>query len=257
MRERYVVGDVLVCYHALVHRGAHRDCGRLEVLDLPRDGEERRRMVCVTIERGVILLVGVDEDLGLRLRELPQPDHALAGGYLVSVRLPDLDGAEGEPITVETQEAGEIGEYTLGGLGAQVASPLRPGAYGRLEHQVERKDARLPQALLARRAGELVERRLESRGRERAGVLDAVLRRDVIGAEVLAAVRTLHHLVGELFHVAGCDEDCFGSDGGAFDLVVAFLEDIERSPEILDVPLQHRSERAVIDKTGDRPVYLG
>ncbi len=79
----------------------------------------------------------------------------------------------------------------------------------------------------------------------------------MIGAEVLAAVRALHHLIGKLFHMAGRDEDRFVPDGRALDLVVAFLEDVERPPEVLDVSLQHRSKRPVIDESGDRPVYLG
>ncbi len=102
-----------------------------------------------------------------------------------------------------------------------------------------------------------MERFLERFGRERAGVRDAAILHDVVGAEVFATVRALHHLVGELLHVAGCDEYCFGSDGGAFDLVVTFLKDVKRPPEVLYVPLHHRSERTVIDKTGDGSVYLG
>ncbi len=257
VRERDVVGDVLVYDHSLVHRSAHRKPGWLLILKLPLDGEEGHGVVSVAVEGRVVFLVRVDEDLGLCLGELTQPDHALAGGDLVPVGFPDLDRTEGEFVPVEAQEPGEIGEDTLGSLGAQVSLPLRSRPDGGLEHQVERKDARFTQGFLADGAGQFMERCLERFCRERAGIRDAVIVRDVIGAQVFAAVRALHHLVSELFHVTGCDEDCFDSNGGAFDLIVAFLKDVERPPEVFDVPLHHRSERAVIDKTGDRPVYLG
>jgi hypothetical protein len=134
---------------------------------------------------------------------------------------------------------------------------LRPGTNGRLEHQVEGKDARFAQGFLACGAGKVTERCLERLRRERACILDAVICSNMIGAEILAAVRTLHHLIGKLLHMTGCDEDCLISYGGTFYLVVAFLENVERSPEVLDVPLHHGSERAVIDEPGNRPVYLG
>ena len=124
VRERDVVGDVFVHDHPFIHRGAHGVLDRLQIRTLPGGGEEGCGVVSVAIESRVILLVGVDEDLGLGLGELPQSDHALPGGDLVSVGLPDLDCAEGELIPVETQESGEVGEDSLGGLGAQVALPL-------------------------------------------------------------------------------------------------------------------------------------
>ncbi len=149
VRERDVVGDVLVRDHPLAYCGAHRHSGRLLTVELPRDGEEGGGVVRVAIEGRVILLTRMDEDLSLRLGELPQPDHALAGGDLVSVGLPDLNGAEGKFVAVKAQEPGEVGEDALGGLGAQVALPLRPGTDGRLKHQVEREDARFTQGFLA------------------------------------------------------------------------------------------------------------
>ncbi len=163
--ERDVVGDVLVYDHTIIHRRAHRSAEGFLAILLPADGEEGYGVVGIAVEGGVVAFAfRMDEDLGLCLGELPQPDHTLAGGDLIPVRLSYLDRAEGELIPVEAQETGKVGEYTLGGLGAQVALPLRTRADGGLEHQVERKDACISQGFLADGAGQLMERSLELLG---------------------------------------------------------------------------------------------
>jgi hypothetical protein len=54
-----------------------------------------------------VLLVRVDEDLGLGLRELPEPDHALPGRDLVPVGFADLHRTERELVPVEPEQPGK------------------------------------------------------------------------------------------------------------------------------------------------------
>ena len=151
--EGNIVGEILVCDNALVHGFPHRECDRRLALLLLDPGEERHRVVRVSAEPRVPVLRGrVDEDLGLGLRELAEPDHTLPGRNLVPVGLADLDGTERELVAVEPEQAGKVHEHPLRCLGAQVSGPLGTGADGCLEHQVEPEDLDRAEHFLARKA---------------------------------------------------------------------------------------------------------
>ncbi len=78
----------------------------------------------------------------------------------------------------------------------------------------------------------------------------------MVGSQVLPACRALAHLVRESLHMARCDEDILLADCRAFDLVVALLDYVKLSPDILDPAFHHRTERAVVDKSRHRTVAL-
>src|SRR5208337_1158752 len=160
----------------------------------------------------------------------------------------------GEFVPVEPEKPCKVHEHPLCRLRAQVADPLRTGADRSREHQVEVVDLDVPEHLAAGRTftpcnctgeGHVIHRRCPAHS---APVCY------MVGPEVFFAVRALAHLVGEAFHVAGCDKDRFLCNRRALDFVISFLNDVKMPPDILDPPLHHRTERAVINKTGHRPI---
>src|SRR5208337_2324734 len=78
----------------------------------------------------------------------------------------------------------------------------------------------------------------------------------MVRPEVFPAVRALAHLVGKSCHMAGGDKNSLLRNGRALDLVIPLLDDIKIPPDILDTPFHHRTERAIIDEAGHRPVAL-
>lgn len=89
-------------------------------------------------ETGVGFIIWIDEVLDLCHCELAHAEQACAGGDLVTEGATDLGRGEGDLAVVEVEEAGEVGEVPLGGLGAEEAGVLACGADGGGEHEVER-----------------------------------------------------------------------------------------------------------------------
>ena len=65
---------------------------------LGRLGVELHLQVCHLGEAGMAFVPRIDEYLRLRLGELPQPDHPLAGRDLISEGLADLHRGEGQRV---------------------------------------------------------------------------------------------------------------------------------------------------------------
>ena len=92
----HVVGENLVSDDPPIHRLLDGHLPRLATLSfLVLFRVEDQLQVFHLVEPGVRLVLGVDEYLGLCLRELSQTDHPLPGRDLVSVGFSDLDRAEG------------------------------------------------------------------------------------------------------------------------------------------------------------------
>src|SRR5208283_3222643 len=255
MGESDVVGNILVGNDTFIHCFPHRHFYRMFTFLLVDVRQKRHPVVCVPFEcRVTVLLVRVDEDLGLCLREFTEPDHALPWRDLVPVGFADLHCAKGQLVPVEPQKPCKVHEHSLCCLGAQVANPLRTGAYRGREHQVEVVDLDVPEHLAA--GGTFTPCNCTGEGRvihRRCPAHSATISH-VVCPQVFLAVRALAHLVGEAFHVAGCDKDRFLCNCRALDLVISFLDDVKMPPDILASPLHHRTERAVINKTSHRSI---
>ena len=75
-----VISDVLVCDDALIHCLPHRHLDRRFAFLLVGIGQEGHPVIGISLEgRVMVLLVRVNKDFGLRLREFAEPDHALPG----------------------------------------------------------------------------------------------------------------------------------------------------------------------------------
>src|SRR5207253_3559331 len=68
----------------------------------------------------LVVLRRRDEELHLRLLELPSSEHEVAGRDLIAERLADLRDAEGRRLARALQDIAKVQEDALRGLGPQV-----------------------------------------------------------------------------------------------------------------------------------------
>ena len=237
-------------------------------------------------ELRVSLIARVAEVLDLRHRELAHAQQPRARRDLVAEPRAHLRRRERELASVEVQQAAEVHEHALRGLGAEEAlhralrTDLRP------EHQVERERVRqrIPRrqshhAVLREQSVQLVRRvrvrldadvlQLQTLIARQSHVLQQLVhlrlqqllrltgaKKQNVSTVALARLAVLHHQVGELVHVA-CKSDRYeaptgslqstvGSQVGALHFQHVLLQNEVLLPQIDKVALQRAGDRTKI-----------
>ncbi len=149
----HIIGQGLVSDNSPLHRFAKAHL-LLHPLLLRLLGVELHPDCLDLIESGMGLVSWVDEDLCLGLGELPQSDHTLAGGDLISIGLANLHCREWKSPPEVAQEPGEVDEHPLGSLRPHVAGHLVSRADHGLEHEIELIDT--GELAAALRTGDLI-----------------------------------------------------------------------------------------------------
>ena len=207
------------------------------------------------------------EELQLHLLKLAGAEGEVARSDLIAEGLADLAHAEGQLPAGSPLDVLEVDKNTLGGLGAEVdgvLSVLSDPLEG-LEHQVELADVR-PVELAAGGAADVV---LLHKGlhlrlahsvhavTQVEAVLLAPVLNDLVGAETLLALFTIHQGVGEAAHMAGGHPNLgIHQDGGVQTHIIGILLDELLPPGLLYVVFQFHTQRAVVPGVGQAAIDL-
>ena len=207
------------------------------------------------------------EEFQFHLLKLTGAEGEVARGDLIAEGLADLAYAEGQLPAGGPLDILEVDKNALGGLRAEVDGVL--GVLGDplegLEHQVELPDVR-PVELAAGRTADIV---LLHKGlhlrlahsvhavAQVEAVLLAPVLNDLVGAEALLALLTVHQGVGEAAHMAGGHPHLgVHQDGGVQAHVIGVLLDKLLPPGLLHIVFQLHTQRAVVPGVGQAAVDL-
>ena len=233
------------------------------------DAQAQQPVVAELLPVGEPLQLGprLAEELQFHLLKLTGAEGEVARGDLVAEGLADLTHAEGQLPACGALDVLEVDKNALGGLGAEVDGVL--GVLGDplegLEHQVELADVR-PVELAAGGAADVVllHKGLHLRlahGVHAVAQLEAVLLTpvldDLVGAEALLALLTVHQGVREAAHMAGGHPHLgIHQDGGVQTHVIGVLLDKLLPPCLLHIVFQFHTQRTVVPGVGQAAIDL-
>ena len=210
---------------------------------------------------------GLAEELQLHLLKLTGTEGEVAGGDLVAEGLTDLADAEGQLFAGGALHVLEVDKDTLGGLRTEIHGVL--GVLGDtlegLEHQVELTDVG-EVMLAAGGAGDvlLLDEGLHLVLREGVdgliqlhAVLAAPVLDELVGAETLLTLLTVHQRIGEAAQMAGGHPGLgVHQDGGVQTHVIGVLLDELLPPSLLHVVLQLHTQGSVVPGVSQAAVDL-
>lgn len=132
------VADGLVTNKATADSLANRHLGNCTIASILLSSTPQGKLSRGDIdELGMALVLGIDKVLDLSHGELTDTKETLAGRDLVTEAEANLGSCEGQTTIVELDEAAEVDEHTLGGLGAKIALLVTGWANLCIEHKIE------------------------------------------------------------------------------------------------------------------------
>ena len=229
--------------------------------------ERKQKVVAVffPILEPLEILAGFAEKLHFHLLEFAHAENKVAGGYLVAERLADLAHAERYARSARTHHVFEVYEYTLCGLGAQIARRQRifRNALEGFEHELKLFNGRKI-GLAANGAGYFMlgnecGKRVVIHGGY--GHVEFVLVRirldEIVGTAAALARLTVHERIGKAREMSRRFPNFRIHEYGAVQSEVVFaLGDELLPPCFFDVVVQLHADRTVVPSVGKPAVNI-